>query len=187
MPVPQLGMRLQAAAEPVELGEGTAFRLGTCATVFRVVGLGSVQVKRWQPPSWAEAPDVPCHLELRYNTYTNPYLSHLDDDGGGIDETLPLGVPSTVFGRSAELADVVVRHESVSRQHAAIVHAERASYLVDISSASGTYIDSLRVGAGGKPSKLHDGAVITFGNAKATYTYRRITKPSGQQKRKREP
>ena len=91
-----------------------------------------------------------------------------------------------VFGRSSAHVDIVVRHESISRQHAAILHAEKDSYLIDLGSASGSFIDGERV-----PSKqtrqLRDGAVITLGDCRASYTLV-VTKPAagaGGQKRKR--
>ena len=62
-------------------------------------------------------------LEVRSNTVSNPYLAHREDEGGDIDETLRLSSAVTSFGRSAQLVDIVVRDDSLSRQHAAIVHS----------------------------------------------------------------
>lgn len=54
---------------------------------------------------------------------------------------------SYVLGRSSANAKIVVPHESVSRQHAAIVHARRGAegapsvHVIDLGSAKGTFID----------------------------------------------
>lgn len=118
---------------------------------------------------------------------------------------------ASLFGRSGALVDIVVRDESISRQHAAIVHADKDSYLVDLGSASGrcksahtyanvvetekqptphtslSYVDGHRLKKD-QTFKLYDGAIIRLGESKATYTVR-IQKPSaasrGGAKRKR--
>ena len=84
--------------------------------------------------------------------------------------------------------DIVVRHESISRQHAAIVHAEKETFLIDLGSASGSFVDGERVPRD-QTRKLRDGAVITLGDCRASYTLV-LTKPAagvagGGQKRKR--
>ena len=92
---------------------------------------------------------------MRSLALSNPYLSHLreDDEGGDVDQTLTLDTPCLVFGRyaqartlrpaarfastwhpqtrprGAQLVDVNVRHESISRQHAALVHTETESFI----------------------------------------------------------
>jgi pSer/pThr/pTyr-binding forkhead associated (FHA) protein len=182
MHVPQLGVRLGAAEEPIKLVEGSTFRLGTfSSTVFRVVGLEHSVVARWQPPAWAAAPDLETQLEVRSNSVSNPYLQHLADDGADIDETLPLRTACTHFGRSAAHVEVVIRDDSLSRQHAAIVHsAERESFLIDLGSASGTFVDGERLEAH-KLCKLTVGAVLSFGACAATYTFRVVSASQQQQ------
>ena len=107
---------------------------------------------------------------MRSNHVANPYLEHLA--GGDIDEFVKLTAPCTVFGRSAAHAEVVVPHGSISRQHAAIVHtSEKQSYLIDLGSAGGSFIDGERA-SGEKPVLLNDGSVISFGACAATYTFR---------------
>ena len=91
--------------------------------------------------------------------------------GGDIDEVLPLKDACTRFGRSAAHAEIVLRDDAISRQHAAIVHAEKDSYLFDLGSATGTFVDDVRV----RPEqhvKLSDGVAITLGTNRATYTFR---------------
>ena len=65
----------------------------------------------------------------------------------------------------------MLRDESISRQHAAIVHDDNESYLHDIGSASGTFLNHERVRPD-QPVKLHDGAAISLGDCRATYTFR---------------
>jgi len=187
MAVPQLGDRLDPESEPTKLVEGATFRLGSSNTVFRVVGVEPEVVDKWKPPPWTEPPSRPCALDVRSNTYSNPYLAHrLDEDGGDVDETIRLSGRCTVIGRSSQLADLLVRHESLSRQHAALMHAEKDTFLQDLGSASGTFIDGKRLPAN-EPTKLAEGAQITFGDSKATYTYRANIGSSGSSggKRKR--
>ena len=72
---------------------------------------------------------------------------------------------------------MVLRHESISRQHAAIVHAEKKSYVIDAHSTSGTTVDG-NVLPPATPVELKDGAVLRLGDCDATYTYR-VRGPSG--------
>mmetsp|Transcript_7037 Transcript_7037/g.22276 ORF Transcript_7037/g.22276 Transcript_7037/m.22276 type:complete len:274 (-) Transcript_7037:114-935(-) len=174
--VPQLGVRLDHTAEPQQLAEGATFRLGASKVVYRVAGCEPVKVARWRPPPWAEEPARKCYLEVRSNDFSNPYLEHLrEGEGGDVDEELPLCGRATVFGRKAELSDVVVTDGSVSRQHAALLHAESGgvaeSYVLDLGSASGTFVDGRRV-PGGESRRLRDGSALSFGECKATYTFR---------------
>lgn len=171
IPVPKLGVLLEALSGPQKLSEGCTFRLGSFPTVYRVTGTEQEKIERWRPPAWAEKPSIDCRLEMRTNSFSNPYLSHLAaEDGGDVDEVIQLSTPCTLFGRFTQVVDVLVRHESISRQHAALLHADRNSYLLDLGSASGTCIDGVRV-----PHEqtvcLKHGQVITFGECKATYTF----------------
>jgi len=188
VPVPKLGERLVGGAEPTKLVDGATIRLGNCRTVYRIVGLTPQQLDRWHPPSWCEHPSRKVSLEVRSNTYANPYLAHLAEDGADFDELLPLTTRATVFGRSSAHADVVVRDESISRQHAAIVHADRESFIIDLGSASGSFVDGVQIPKN-QTRKLHDGSVIQLGNSKATYTLRVPKSATGVQhgggKRKR--
>ena len=184
--VAKLGRKLDAEAEPTKLREGGSLRFGThSATVFRIVGLEAEKVQKWPPPAWAAPPGRALELEVRSNHVANPYLEHLAD--GTVDQRLPLSTPCTRFGRTAALVDHVVADASISRQHAAIVHtSERESYLFDLGSASGSFVDATRVEPN-QPVLLTDGAVISLGVCPATYTFRVVrdaTAPSGG-KRKR--
>ncbi len=185
LPVPQLGDKLDPAAAPTQLREGNTIRLGTCgATVLRIVGTEAQTVERWAPPAWAEAPARGARFEVRTNDVANPYLQHLQEEGADADELLPLTEKAVVFGRSAQLADVVIRDESVSRQHCAVVHAEGETFAIDLGSASGTTVDGVAIQKQ-KTVKLADGAVLVFGDCRATYTFRAAAEEAGTGKRKR--
>ena len=115
---------------------------------------------------------IRCALELRLNSFANPYLAHREEDESTFDELLRLSTPSLVIGRSSQLSDVVLRHEVISRQHVAVLHADGASYVQDLGTAAGTKLNDARVPPN-TPTRLKDGDVISFGEpCKATYTYR---------------
>ena len=123
--IPQLGTRLDPQAAPTKLVEGATIRFGTyAATVYKIVGLQASTVERWRPPPWSAPPraDRVLLLEVRSTSVSNPYLQHLADDGGDVDEVIAVSSACTIFGRSSH-ADVVLREDSVSRQHAALLNA----------------------------------------------------------------
>ena len=183
--VPQLGQRLKAGEEPLKLTEGATIRFGSCNAVFRIVGLQHDVVHKWEPPRWAQPPSAPCHLEVRSHAFSNPYLAHFaDDEGGDADELFALTGRCTLLGRSAAAVDVVLKDASISRQHAAIIHADGTAFLQDLGSASGSMLDGVRLAAD-KAHALAEGAVITLGECKSTYTYRLSAKGKGAIKRKR--
>ena len=80
--------------------------------------------------------------------------------------------------------DVVLKDTSISRQHAAIIHADGTAFLQDLGSASGSRVDGVRLAAN-KAHALAEGAVVTLGECKTTYTYRLSAKGKGAAKRKR--
>jgi len=57
---------------------------------------------------------------------------------------------------------------SCFRLHAAITHDEETSYVVDLGSAHGTFVDSVRLAANSFHT-LHDGARVAFGTAPFDY------------------
>ena len=70
---------------------------------------------------------------------------------------------SWTFGhgaRSERFCDVALPHESVSRQHCAILHDEDTTYVVDLGSAHGTYVDGVRLTAD-EHLPLRDGALLS--------------------------
>ena len=66
----------------------------------------------WAPPPWAAPP-------------AEPGTFHLEEGGRRVQKLDLSRHASYVLGRSAELAKLVVPHDSVSRQHAALVHGAR--------------------------------------------------------------
>ena len=176
MHVPCLGELLDADAPPVKLVEGATLRFGKAATtVYRIVGLEAPAVERWRPPRWAAPPpaDRELRLEVPSTFVRNPYLEHLQAEGGDVDEVLIISQPCTLFGRGSQ-SDVVLREDSVSRQHAVLLHdTENQTYIVDLGSASGTFVDGQRAETGphGKPLRLSHGSVITLGDSANTYTF----------------
>ena len=73
---------------------------------------------------------------------------------------------------------VVVPHETVSRQHAAIVHDEETTYIVDLGSAHGTFVDGARLAAD-EHRKLVDGALLSLGSA--PFGYRAIIRGTAEE------
>jgi len=148
--------------EPVQLAPGAAIALSD-APPYKLVVVGLVVApaapaavaaarsasaaaapadqQRWQPPKWSVVPSVPVSVELVR--------------GGEWLQTVDIGRKRAyVLGRSAQQADLPIAHESVSRQHAALVHALHGEggapslHIVDLGSIKGTYLE-LPGGAGG--------------------------------------
>ena len=62
------------------------------------------------------------------------------------------------------------------------VSAPASDVVQDLGSASGTFVDDARLPAN-KPQALAEGAVLTLGECKTTYTYRLAQGKSGKRKR----
>jgi len=91
-------------------------------------------VSAFEPPAWAVVPPVPVIMQLQ--------------EGGQKIQSLDLSRHSSyVLGRSSASAKIIVPHDSVSRQHAAIVHGLRGDggapsvHIIDLNSAKGTFLD----------------------------------------------
>ncbi|KAG6960395.1 hypothetical protein JG687_00008255 [Phytophthora cactorum] len=77
-----------------------------------------------------------------------------------------------LIGRNAAVCDLVLSHCSISRLHATIVHHEKgATYLVDLGSAHGTFVDGLRLTAL-QPTLVAHGSVLKFGASSRSYTFK---------------
>ncbi|CAI5729143.1 unnamed protein product [Peronospora destructor] len=77
-----------------------------------------------------------------------------------------------LIGRNAAVCDIVLSHCSISRLHATIVHHEKgATYLVDLGSAHGTFVDGSRLKAL-QPTLVVHGAVLKFGASSRSYTFK---------------
>eukprot|EP01111_Echinosteliopsis_oligospora_P007096 TRINITY_DN2170_c0_g1_i1.p1 TRINITY_DN2170_c0_g1~~TRINITY_DN2170_c0_g1_i1.p1 ORF type:complete len:252 (-),score=50.63 TRINITY_DN2170_c0_g1_i1:47-754(-) len=72
---------------------------------------------------------------------------------------------SYVFGRLADVCDIILDDPSVSRIHAAIVHhGNGKAYLIDLRSAHKTFLNKSEI-ATETPVSLKDGDVIKFGGS----------------------
>ena len=131
-PVPRLGDEL-TPAKPVALTDGQTIRVGASQTVFQIRGVAEAEAEKWAIPAWCTLPTSAVTL--------------LGGPKGNLRRDLS-SVRGVVIGRSEERSDVAVPDGSVSRQHAAIVHDEDTTYVVDLGSAHGTYLDSTRLGEG---------------------------------------
>src|SRR5687767_11365883 len=77
---------------------------------------------------------------------------------GGVDRRIPLG-NRTIIGR-AENSHVRLADRSLSRNHAEIQQRQGASYLVDLGSTNGTFVNGERLH---RERALADGDVIVLG------------------------
>ena len=80
-----------------------------------------------------------------------------------------------------------VPHHSVSRRHAAIVHREDLSFIYDLGSTQGTFVDDTAIEAH-EPVQLASGSTIRFGEAKKAYKFlvREQPKPTAQKRAREE-
>lgn len=76
----------------------------------------------------------------------------------GDDETLPIGRNRVLIGRSPE-ADVVIGHDDVSRKHALLYRERGQTWLQDLSSANGTWVEGRRLGS--EPGPVEQGSIVT--------------------------
>jgi uncharacterized RDD family membrane protein YckC len=92
---------------------------------------------------------------------TDGWIYRLHIEGRSID----LAPGRTIVGRGRS-ATVRLGHESVSRQHAAIVCEEGRATLEDVGSSNGTFLGERRVS---EPARLLHGAVIRFGSVRGSF------------------
>ncbi|GLI61288.1 hypothetical protein VaNZ11_003639 [Volvox africanus] len=119
-------------------------------------------------PDWAAEPTAGSRL-LVYK------------DGQAIQE-VPLVKIVTVFGRVDALADVVLDHPSISRQHAtAAFHGARGTWMItDLGSTHGTFLGDRQL-AKNDPTELVPGVELRF--AASTRRYKLPPAPPGPQSR----
>ncbi|GAA4834903.1 DUF3662 and FHA domain-containing protein [Garicola koreensis] len=80
--------------------------------------------------------------------------------------TIRLTDDSTILGRSSS-ADVVVTDTGVSRQHLDLQRVGSRWFARDLGSTNGSYVDGGELRSA--ETELHDGAVITLGNARLRF------------------
>jgi len=155
--VPQLGERVPPK-RAVQLSENATVRLGSSRVAFRMSGVSQPDLEKWTVPAWCTLPTK--YIDLHGGAPgSDAFRKDLSD------------VRGIVLGRSERFVDLAVPHETVSRQHAAIVHDEETTYVVDLGSAHGTFVNSRRIGVG-VHTKLEDGAKLVLGSAPFAYELR---------------
>lgn len=114
----------------------------------------------WQPPDWA--------MEPRPGVY---YLEVLKD--GQVLDQINLDRRRHIFGRQFHACDFVLDHQSVSRQHAAVVpHKNGSVYVIDLGSAHGTFVANERL-TKDVPVELEVGQSLRFAASTRTYVLRK--------------
>ncbi|KAL3519248.1 hypothetical protein ACH5RR_017397 [Cinchona calisaya] len=124
-----------------------------------VTQLGGGQ-STWQPPDWA--------IEPRPGFY---YLEVIKD--GEVLDKINLDKRRHIFGRQFQTCDFVLDHQSVSRQHAAVVpHKNGSIYVIDLGSAHGTFVANERL-TKDSPVELEVGQSLRFAASTRTYILRK--------------
>ncbi|KAH7837954.1 hypothetical protein Vadar_020041 [Vaccinium darrowii] len=124
-----------------------------------VTQLGGGQ-STWQPPDWA--------IEPRPGVY---YLDVLKD--GEVLDRINLDKRRHIFGRQLQTCDFVLDHQSVSRQHAAVIpHKNGSIYVIDLGSAHGTFVANERL-TKDSPVELEAGQSLRFAASTRTYILRK--------------
>ncbi|XP_010942564.1 protein phosphatase 1 regulatory inhibitor subunit PPP1R8 homolog [Elaeis guineensis] len=116
----------------------------------------------WQPPDWATEP--------RPGVY---YLEVLKD--GEVIDRINLEKRRHIFGRQLPTCDFVLDHQSVSRQHAAVVpHKNGSIYVIDLGSVHGTFVANERL-TKDNPVELEVGQSLRFAASTRSYILRKNT------------
>jgi hypothetical protein len=77
-----------------------------------------------------------------------------------------------LIGRNAVVCDIVLNHCSISRLHASIIHhQEGCTYLVDLGSGHGTFVDEIPLRAL-QPTLIVHGSVLKFGASSRSYFFK---------------
>ncbi|MED6131697.1 hypothetical protein PIB30_012136 [Stylosanthes scabra] len=114
----------------------------------------------WQPPDWA--------IEPRAGVF---YLEVLKD--GQVLDRINLDRRRHIFGRQIQTCDFVLDHQSVSRQHAAVIpHKNGSVYVIDLGSAHGTFVANERL-TKDSPVELEVGQSLRFAASTRTYILRK--------------
>jgi len=117
--------------------------------------------ERFKLPSWARDPQLDkCALEVMKNGKKIGTITRCSKN------------KAVVFGRHKNFADVLLRHPSISRQHAAILHGKSGNmYVMDLGSSHGTYVNKRKL-EGEQREPLEDGDVVRFGASSREYVVR---------------
>lgn len=129
------------------------------STTSHVTQVGGGQ-STWQSPDWA--------IEPRLGVY---YLEVLKD--GQVLDRINLDKRRHIFGRQFHACDLVLDHQSVSRQHAAVVpHKNGSIYVIDLGSAHGTFVANERL-TKDMPVEFEVGQSLRFAASTRTYVLRK--------------
>ncbi|PWA91924.1 Forkhead-associated (FHA) domain-containing protein [Artemisia annua] len=110
----------------------------------------------WLPPDWA--------IEPRPGVY---FLDVFKD--GHVLDKINLHKRRHIFGRQLHTCDFVLDHQSVSRQHAAVVpHKNGSVYVIDLGSAHGTFVANERL-TKDSPVELEVGQSLRFAASTRVY------------------
>lgn len=116
----------------------------------------------WQPPDWA--------IEPRPGVF---YLEVLKD--GDFIDRISLDKKRHIFGRQVPACEFVLDHQSVSRQHAAVVpHKNGSVYVIDLGSVHGTFVANERL-TKDSPVELEVGQSLRFAASTRAYVLRKNT------------
>ncbi|CAN8245650.1 unnamed protein product [Cochlearia groenlandica] len=114
----------------------------------------------WHPPDWA--------IEPRAGVYS---LEVMKD--GEILDRIQLERRRHIFGRQHQTCDFVLDHQSVSRQHAAVVpHKNGSVFVIDLGSAHGTFVANERL-IKDVPLELEVGQSLRFAASTRVYVLRK--------------
>ncbi|KAH0457831.1 hypothetical protein IEQ34_013146 [Dendrobium chrysotoxum] len=114
----------------------------------------------WQPPDWA--------IEPRSGFY---YLEVMKD--GDVLDRINLDKKRHIFGRQVHTCDFVLDHQSVSRQHAAVIpHKNGSIYVIDLGSVHGTFVGNERL-IKDTPVELEVGQSLRFAASTRSYILRK--------------
>ncbi|KAM6585522.1 hypothetical protein CsatB_012524 [Cannabis sativa] len=114
----------------------------------------------WQPPDWA--------IEPRAGVY---FLEVMKD--GEVLDRINLDRRRHIFGRQSPACDFVLDHQSVSRQHAAVIpHKNGSIYVIDLGSAHGTFVANERL-TKDNPVELEVGQSLRFAASTRIYILRK--------------
>lgn len=156
--VPRPHSQQQSLAVSKPLGHETAPAVVPAQHVTQVGGGQST----WQPPDWA--------IEPRPGVY---YLEVLKD--GEVLDQINLDKRKHIFGRQVPTCDFVLDHQSVSRQHAAVVpHKDGSIYVIDLGSVHGTFVANERL-TKEYPVELEVGQSLRFAASTRIYILRKNT------------
>lgn len=143
--------------EKMLAAEMTAY---TAEEGLRLEGPVSVRI---EPSDRATSGQVNCHVEV----VPGPPVVWARLTANG--ESLDIGRNRAAIGRASD-ADVVVPHDDISRRHALIYRERGQTWLRDLSSANGTFVDGTRIDS--RPILVQPGSMV--GLSEHRYRFREI-------------